>query len=804
MKLPGLSSEQFASKPFEGVALVLTLLLAFLLPLLVIPGSPALFLFSKSFLVGAVALISLLLIIASEMKERRVRFTYSPVFLAVWFIPIAYLLSAIFSSSTRTSLVGQVLETDTFAFIVFGAVLVTLMVTLLQKPIRAMYIYFATFLAGIVLFLFHLARFVGGADTFSFGVLNTTTSTPIGVWNDLAVFFGLLIVLALVTLMSKKASGTKAFFLYGAIVVGLFFLALVNFSTAWWMVGFFALGTFVYSVVSSGTKRVASLPTDESLQNIPSADQRQGGISFISLLVLAISLAFLFFGSSVGNFLANEFNTSFIDVRPSWESTIEIGKVTYSETPVFGSGANTFSKQWLLNKPGGINESLFWNTRFGSGIAFIPTSFITTGLVGTVAWVSFFLLFLYTGLRAFIVGASKNDYSYYLALSSFLAALYLWVAAVLYVPSVALLTLAFIFTGIFIGSLRFDERLFKELKISFVDSPKLGFIAVLVLTVVFLGSIAGLFSIGEKYAAAHSFQQALIEGNVDGNLDAARGSVQRAVSLDANDQYYRLAADIAVVDLTRLVQNNTAPNDEIRAEFQTLVAEGVQNAQAAIQIDTTNDLNWFALARVYQLVAPLQIEGAYENGVRAFEESLVYNPHSPELQLERARHELGVGDISEGERYTTLALSQKTNYTEAIYLLAQIQIAQGNVGSAIDSVRSAVFFDPENPVGFFQLGLLEYSEGNNANAAQALSQAVALDGNYANARYFLGLAQYRLGNVEESIVQFEEVQALNPNNQEVVVILENLKEGRAPVPGITFQTIDDIPELPVAEQTISE
>jgi len=804
MKLPGIASIDFKSKPFESVAFLLLVILTFLIPLFFIPASPSIFLFSKSFLIGFVVLISLLLVIASELKDRKVVVPYSYVFLSVWLLPLAYLLSAVFSSNMRASLVGQTLGTDTFGFILFGALLVTLSVLLLKESKRALLFYGGLFVSGIVLTLFHFVRFVAGPETLSFGVLNTTSSTPIGVWNDLAVFFGLLTVISIVTLMARTPRKIISIFLYITVLVSLFFLALVNFSAAWWMVGFFALAMFVYSVVASGSKKNIVQSADMITDITPvSATSKQTGISFISLLVLAVSLVFIFFGSGIGEQLADRFNTSFIDVRPSWESTIDIGKLTYAETPVFGSGANTFNKQWLIHKPAEINESLFWNTRFSGGISFIPTSFITTGLVGMASWIIFLFFFLFAGVKTFVLGTSRDDFVYYLSLSSFLGALYLWVASMLYTPSVALLMFAFLFTGIFIGSLR-ARNSFKELTISFTDNPRLGFIAVLALTVIFLGSISGLFSIGEKYLAANSFQQAVLVGNRDGDLEGARAHIRQAVLLDANDQYYRLAADIAVADLNRLVADNTTPSDDIRNQFQSLVAEGVQNAQAAIQLDSTNDQNWFALARIYQIVAPLQIEGAYENGVRAFEEALVYNPLSPSLYLERAQLELGVGNLAKGEEFINQAIEKKSNYTEAIFLLAQVQIANGNVRDAIDSVRSAVFFDSSNPVGFFQLGLLEYSEGNNANAVAALGQAVSLDKNYSNARYFLGLAHYRLGNTEESLAQFEAIAVLNPDNEEIKQVLENLRAGDAPVPGIPFQTVDDIEALPVAETQVTQ
>ena len=59
------------------------------------------------------------------------------------------------------------------------------------------------------------------------------------------------------------------------------------------------------------------------------------------------------------------------------------------------------------------------------------------------------------------------------------------------------------------------------------------------------------------------------------------------------------------------------------------------------------------------------------------------------------------------------------------------------------------------------------------------SKAVELNDQYANAHYFLGLAYARLGKNAEAIAQFETIAKTNPENQEVSLILTNLKAGKS-------------------------
>jgi hypothetical protein len=50
---------------------------------------------------------------------------------------------------------------------------------------------------------------------------------------------------------------------------------------------------------------------------------------------------------------------------------------------------------------------------------------------------------------------------------------------------------------------------------------------------------------------------------------------------------------------------------------------------------------------------------------------------------------------------------------------------------------------------------------------------------YANAKYFLGLSAARLNDMSAAIAQFSDLAGNNPDNQEVALILANLRAGRS-------------------------
>jgi tetratricopeptide (TPR) repeat protein len=89
---------------------------------------------------------------------------------------------------------------------------------------------------------------------------------------------------------------------------------------------------------------------------------------------------------------------------------------------------------------------------------------------------------------------------------------------------------------------------------------------------------------------------------------------------------------------------------------------------------------------------------------------------------------------------------------------------------------------------------LQSNIGENEKATVALERAVELNPQYSNARYFLGLSYFRVGRISEAIEQFTIVSNLNPDNEDVKTILNNLNLGENPFsPAEMPQQIDILP-----------
>ncbi|OHA18332.1 MAG: hypothetical protein A2664_02630 [Candidatus Taylorbacteria bacterium RIFCSPHIGHO2_01_FULL_46_22b] len=795
----------------ENIAYYILLATAFLLPIFFIPSSSFQFQFSKVVFVSFAVLISCVLWLIARLKDGRYLLPNNLVFLLSGVVLVITLLATLFSPSIHTSFIGQGSEVGTWASLVVLFAVLFMFSALFRPKERVFYLYLALFASCFLIVGFHALRFAFGASFLSFGIFTDITSNLIGKWNDLGIFFGLVTLLSLMTIELVQLSKAFRTLLWVVLVLSIISLSIVNFPTLWYSLAFFSLLYFVYAYAY---KKDFSVPSQNTDSLVPSSVEsvrvwkkvKKGSVVAAVLIVISIVFLIDYYtpNRNLGTWVSKQFQVSNLEVRPNVSSTVAVGKSVLKSDPVFGVGPNRFVNEWLKNKPDGVNQSVFWNTDFASGIGLLPTQLVTTGILGFLSWILLMLSIMYLGVR-YLLTPMNDKLGRYLSVSSFFASLFLWSFFVFYIPSTVILVLTFLFTGVFVASL-YNERLLKPKTVSFGDEPKVGFVSVLVLTVLLIGVATLTFAFGQKFLSSIFFQKALIALNVSGDITLAEKHSRRALAISSSDLYDRLLVEINLNKLNTLLSSTAADvsAETVRTEFQSLMGETLQYARNAVDFDRTDYQNWISLGRVYEAVVPLKIEGAYDNAKSAYGEALTLNPRSPEMHLMQARLEIANGDQKKAREEITAALALKQNYTEAIFLLSQIQMDAGQTREAIASVESAAVLAPNDPTVFFQLGLLKYNNRDYRGAVEELERSVLLAPTYSNAKYFLGLSYDKLGREEDALTQFNDIKVLNPNNTEVPIIIENIKAGRDPFASInTSERPDQRDTLPVEETPIT-
>jgi len=765
-----------------------------LLPLFFIPSQVFSFTFDKVLLLALGVILPALFWLISRLIDGKVEIPKGYLFVSALLVPLMYFLASLFSDATKVSLVGRGYEIDTFIFILLLFLLFFVVVFFFKENRAIKKLYYALIIPFVIITLFHLLRFIFGADFLTFGGLfREQVNNFLGKWNDLGIFFGLISILSLTGLEVLKPKRLQKILLYSSLFLSLLFLILINFQPIWVILGLVSIFFFVYKVLFRDPENLSESTSEWRFSKLFTAP---------SLIVFVLALVLIMFSGIWSGFISEKLQISQLEVRPSWSSTMDIGVNVIKSSPLLGAGPNRFSVEWFKNKPDGINNTIFWNTEFDSGIGNIPSTLTTVGLLGLLSWIVFIFLFILYGIGGVLNTVREKSDSRYLTLSSFLASIYLWIFTVIYIPNVVILALTFIFSGIFISTQIASGRI-NVIRLSFVQNPKVGFVSAFGSVVIIIGVIFMGYVYITKYVSFHNFRQALVAFNVNGDIKNAEQELINAIDISENDLFYRSLAQLDILKINQIISQKDLPEEEARTQFQNALGSAITHAKKATEYDSKNYQNWVILGDIYSTIVPVGVEGAYEGAISAYNQALVLDPHDPGLYLVFARLEASKDNAGSARDYIAKSLKEKSNYSQAVFFLSQLEASLGNLDEAVKSAESASILAPDDATAFFQLGILKYNQEKFADAIIPLERAVVLLPDYSNAKYFLGISYYKVGKNDDAITQFKEIEILNPDNAEVKLILANLENGDGPFEGAE-PPVDSSPEtrdeLPITEK----
>ncbi|MEK7602089.1 MAG: tetratricopeptide repeat protein [Patescibacteria group bacterium] len=763
-----------------------------------IPSQAVPFIYTKISILAIGGLIALVFFILARLRRGNVIVPPLPLLGALWLVPLAYALSALFSGvNPQAAFFGTDLESDTLGFVILLSAMATLTALAFRRgPHYRAFFKWGAITLGVVL-VAQLGFIVVGKIAPK---LVTPTVNLVGTFGDMGMLVGLGLTLTMLALRFLTITGRPRLALYIGGGIALALLAVVNSQIVWGMVALVALGLFIEAIMR---KR----PTDDdaefdgvsmvSGERDMDAPEPDGSALGAPLVTLLIALFFLIGGSTIGNALVTALNASVIDVRPSWQSTFDVGSHTYASSPIFGSGPNTFGAQWLKFRDRSLNDTIFWNVDFNSGIGFIPTSFVTTGVVGVLAWLAFLGLFLFFGIRALLFRTPSDPFMRFVSLASFTGVLYVFVLSVLTVPGPIVLMTGFLMLGIFISSLRYGRER-REWGVIFAKSPRVGFVIVFGLTLLLLASVVAAYVVVERYLGDLAYAQAT-SAYAANDLGAATNAVNRSILFAPSERAYQLAAAIGIGRMRQIVADTTLTPANAQQQFQAALTGGIQAGATATRLWPNNYQNWVMLGNVYETVVPLNISGAYENAKAAFEQAQKLSPTNPTLPFILAQLEIAKGNGPAAEAALVSAITLKHDYTQAIFLLSQLQAQQGKAKEALAAAEAAAYFAPNDPTILFQVGILRSANGNTDGAIEALSRAVQVNPQYANAHYFLGVMYALKGQLDKSLAELNTVAGFSDDNAKAVAAdVATLTAGKNPFPPSRLGALG-IPQPTVAE-----
>lgn len=753
---------------FNKLSFITLLSTIFLTLFFFTPYLPVTLAASKGFLLSVGVTLSVFFWLVARLGEGRFTFPKDRLILFAGAMPLVFLISSFFSSSLYVSLFGNGFEMGTFGSILILYVLFFLSSMYFQTEKRLWYFFGAIFMGALVLSVFELFNIFIGFGRFSSSLFQgVSAGNLVGSWNDFALLFGLIVLLCLFTLEFLKTKGFALFVQYFLLVTGLFFLIIINVPLVWLLVGVFSIIIFVYSV---------------SIQhagfNVVHGGGEKKRFPFAALIVVFVCLIFLIGSNSIGTLISKYVNLSNTDVRPSITTTSQIAWKAVKHNPFFGTGPNTFSIDWSLWQPRAIAQTAFWNSDFSEGFSSMATLAVTTGILGILSWLVFFIIYTIRGVQSLRV-ALKDPLSNYFIITTFMVSMYAWIVFIIYNSNVVMLMLAFASSGVLVGILVY-RKVVPVRQFSFLNDPRNSFFAILSLMVLMIVTLSVTYLYVEKFTSVIYFSKGLKTDNTMESLSHSEKMLVNAISLDKNDAYYRTLSQVYIAEIGVLVNDKNTSQDTLKTTLQQLINYAQNSATLAVSQNPKQYLNYMNLGNVYASLVPLSIDSSYESAVTSYDKAGQLAPNNPSIILAKAQLEVSKKNNDGARKLIQQALDLKLNYTDALFLLAQIESSEGNNAQAIKQVEKAAQLSPNDATIFFRLGLLRYNNSDYTGAVSAFEQAVILDNNYLNARYFLGKSYQKVNRKSEALVQYKILNKILPNNQDVNDAIDSLNEISAP------------------------
>lgn len=756
------------SERLRSVARTLLILAGGLLPLLFVPSIYMPVSGGKTIIVAVLVSLSVLFLVLSILREGRLALRLPLPILGIWLVAGVALVSAFLSNDLRDAIFGTMLDSYSAGFLLLMAVITTTAFTFVESKQSVIRLYSVLIFSSIILTLFHCARLVFGPEALSFGFFADATSSPVGSWNGLAVFYALIVLISLIALQQLPLSRAGRWIAIGVVVLSLGMLAVINFSASWWVLA-----------IVSGVITLHQLAFNMWKQG--GASTSKDGDSFdlvmVAIGILVVSIIFLVGGARLGGVISERLGVSFIEVRPSAGATIDVAKSTLGDNLLLGSGPNRFADVWRVHKDASINETLFWNVPFDSGYSYLLTSFINNGLLGIIAWLVFFAGLIWSGFRFLFttsVSEQLDRFWYFIGLSSLVASVYFWVISALYVPPPSVLLLAALTSGVFIASyVRVMPA--RTWKLSAIDYRSHGLVLIVLSVAIVSATGYAIYSSSLQMFSTYQFNKIVSTVAEGDSLDSIDERIAGAFDIANNDVFARQIAFNQWSQMRALLSNAEATEAD-RQNFQTAAARGIEAAQLSVNLDPTEPLNHQLLGQIYAILAVVEVEGAADRAGEAFTAAKSYDPQNPLIPLLEADLAVQRKDTAAARTAAEAAVKLKTNFTEALFMLAQLDINDGNVNGAIDIVNGVVQLEPQNAARRYQLGVLLAGANRLDEAIIAFEQAIALDAQYANAHYYLGLAYAEKGQAEDAIRHLTIVRDLSESNAAVDSLITQLKE----------------------------
>ncbi len=477
--------------------------------------------------------------------------------LAAALLPAAYLSSGFFSGTLPYSFLGAGVEADTIVFTALCFFAFIFSFSLFRTPRSAWLLLSVVFYSLVAATIFQLVSIIGGNAVVPLAAFADRSINLAGKWNDLGLIAGLLLLISIVRLEFSAMPRAVSVMLVVLAAAALLLMGFINFAFVWGLLVVVLVIVVLFKLLQS------PISPDENA----SLNWRQH-IPWLGLGTSALLIVFLFFGIFLNAQLTAYFPVSALEVRPSFSSTMEVIDAERGDSVrkfALGTGPATFGNTWLMQKPAGVNQSVFWNYDFNAGFSTVVTALGSAGVLGALAWLIAPLLIVWAFLRSLKTSLFRSrERSLALALAT--GSIFMALAYIFYVPSENLILLTFTFMGAAFGFLWRSAQ--KERDMEDVESSRIAVLLRAVFALVVIALVFGSTVMVVRRALSETYALRAQAELQAGQTEAALARTSTAAWFESTNHVGLLKIAAGFVRLQQIASDSSLPAKPRKRNFQ--------------------------------------------------------------------------------------------------------------------------------------------------------------------------------------------------------------------------------------------
>ncbi|MCH7492059.1 tetratricopeptide repeat protein [Patescibacteria group bacterium] len=757
MKIMAPLKEKFFLKTkinlYEKIVYWILLATVFLSPIFFLSPNSFPLEFNKVLLFNILVWLAASLFLLRGLLERRLRLVRTHVDWLILAYVVFYLISTLFSDNYYASLVGlsgyySASLISTISFILFFYLLINVI-----KDYRDIIRFIVVFLTSSLIVVGHSLFQYNGVwllpgDVASIIQFNLVSATSVG----LGVFVAVSLVLGVGVILIKKI---KLFYVAGGILVAAD-LALLFYISNNTILYIMAAGMLLFLFIASlQSKRISNW--------------------WVILPTVVITIVILFLFIDVASLLSVAPSDS---IRLDNTTSAVIAWESLKQSPLWGSGPQTFASDFFSNRPISFNESPLWNLRFIKASNEWWGALATLGIGATLSWLGIIFLFFRKYTRV-IFTAKKIDNSWSLSVILFIA----WVIMVI---SSLVLPFSFIMYFLFWFLLALIHQSvtdnIRHYNIIFGSAKGRSIKIISGFGVVIIISVLVIFFGIRGWLADYHFIQAQRGIAQQADFDVIESSLNKAIKLNPYESSYYISLAQGYATQAQIMNSRDGAGADL---IQQVAQQVIDNIKLSKEADQNNPVTYEREAALYDSLRNI-ISNVDELSITAYAKAVALEPTSPlaHLNLGRARLLQAQGllelEIDDKSRQVAGALleqaigdfrkakSLKKDFVVADFNITLALELKGDLSAAADYLEGVLKGYPDNPDILFSLASLYYDLDDLDKSLSFYQQVLDAVPEYTSVYWQRSIIFEDQGDVELAIVELEKLLEIVPNDAQVL------------------------------------